>query len=392
MVQRERRSAGVGAAAQGRLGTDAQNAVPNSSSDELMWRALACTHEVVHIIDAEGHLLYRKDPREQRTDNLQRWIQFWDDRSQAAAGAAFAEARAGQTAGFEGLSPAFDGSPKWWAVTIAPFRNHNKDVTRLLVSARDITEQRQSREELQRVRGELEKLRNELVQIARVETLRVLGPGIAHELKQPLAAIRSNAQYTAQTLNGGGGFDVVREALADIVRDTDRASEVIDHFRAFMQRASPVLAPCDVDVLVSDVVSLVRPEATKRQIHVETQIDHVPKVNGDRILLQQLLLNLIGNAVEAVDDPAAVSRTVTIRTSRGSLGAIVSVEDRGALIADESFKRIEEPFYSSKAHGFGFGLPVCRHILALHGSQLRVTRSPAAGLVFSFELPAGRPH
>ena len=362
--------------------------LPSIPPAERLWQVLESSYELVQLVHVQGRLLYDKGWQEPSDANNpgQSWIECWEGQSKGAAASALAEAQRGQSARFEGFSRAFDGVPKWWAVTVTPIAHHDERVTRLLVSARDITEHKQSHEELQRAYRELDKVRSELAHVARIETFDILGAGIAHELKQPLAAVRSNAKYAAQALTVAAGRDEIRASLADIVRDTDRACQVIDRFREYMRRGLPVLEPCDVDAVVLHVVSLLRPDAAKRRIDLDAHVDHAPIVSADCILLQQLLVNLVSNALDAVDDPAAVGRAVIIRTARGESGAIVRVEDCGAVMSDDSFSRIVEPFYSSKAEGSGVGLSICRHILALHGSELHIERNPDGGWAVSFEL------
>jgi C4-dicarboxylate-specific signal transduction histidine kinase len=384
------------AKARGRKGGAMAGAGDSRTLDDRALTAVELTHEFVQILDVEGWLLHHEtwtrapDSYTARHPVKIRWIDFWDDSAQAVASSALDEAKSGKVATFQGSSCALDGLPRWWDVVVTSMPDQSAPITRVLVNAREITQLKHTADELARARRDLDEVRAELLHVARLETSRILSGGISHELKQPLAAIRSNAKHAARVLEQTHGE--MSAILKDIVQDTERASQIIDRFRAFMQRGSLVRESCDLDAMVVDIVPLLRPEATQRHIRLEAHVAGASNVFADRVLLQQLLVNLLSNAFDAVDDPAAVGRVVTLRTTRGRIGALVSIEDQGPIASDDSVRRLDEPFYSSKAGGSGLGLSICRHILALHGSQLRMARNSGGGLVFSFELPNGRPH
>ena len=267
-------------------------------------------------------------------------------------------------------------------------RAEDARVTSLLARGRETTSENHATDTLAQAHQELQTLREELVRLARVEASRVLASGFAHELKQPLAAIRANAQFARQRLGEQEqASSEAHAALDDIIRDTARAFSIVDRFREFSQRGSPKFENCDINALVRDIALSLRSEALARKIQLDCQLDHVPAALADRVYLEQLLVNLVMNAFDAVERPNAQARSVTVRTSSGSMGAVITVEDRGPLLADEFITRLEEPFYTSKPEGVGLGLSICRHILELHGSELRMARNPSGGMSFCFELP-----
>jgi two-component system sensor kinase FixL len=251
----------------------------------------------------------------------------------------------------------------------------------VLVVIRDITERR-------RAELELQTQRTELAHLSRVALLGELSATFAHELNQPLAAIMSNAR-AGQRLIGRTPPDMteVRAILEDIVADDRRAGEVIRRMSALLKRGELQLQPLDVNEVVQEVVELLHSELIRREVLVHTVMaPALPRVPADRIQMQQVLMNLLFNACDAMADQPREGRSVSIVTS-GTLGAVrISVADQGTGIAEGNEERVFEPFFTSKRHGLGLGLAICRTIVAAHGGRLWAVNNAERGATFHLVL------
>jgi two-component system sensor kinase FixL len=251
----------------------------------------------------------------------------------------------------------------------------------VLVVIRDVTERR-------RAEVELQTQRTELAHLSRVALLGELSATFAHELNQPLAAIMSNAR-AGQRLMARKPPDTaeVRAILEDIVSDDRRAGEVIRRMQALLKRGELQLQPLDVNEVVQEVVELLRNELIRREVLVHTVLaPGLPRVPADRIQMQQVLMNLLFNACDAMADQAREGRSVSILTS-GTLGAVrISVADQGTGIPDGNEERVFEPFFTSKQHGLGLGLAICRTIVAAHGGRLWAVNNADRGATFHLVL------
>lgn len=245
---------------------------------------------------------------------------------------------------------------------------------------------------LSRKQGELEaqRLRQELTHIGRVSALGELTASLAHELSQPLTAILSNAQ-AAQRLIAADVVDLesVREILSEIVTDDKRAAAVINGLRALIKKGELELVPLDLNEIVAEVAWLLRSDTIMR--HVSMSLDlapRLPKVRGDRVQLQQVVLNLVLNGLEAMREPHAGARTLVIRTARDGVATLrVTVEDSGPGIADKDLAHIFEPLYTTKTKGLGMGLAIVRTIVTAHDGAVGVENIPPGGARFHFTLP-----
>lgn len=253
----------------------------------------------------------------------------------------------------------------------------------------DISRHMEVQRELHETQLKNREIRNELAHTRRITLLGTLAGSIAHELQQPLTAVMANARAARRFLERPApDVGSAIEALDDIVRDDQRASQIIEHFRSLLKGGPPPDQPCDLNHAIAEVVRLVRADATMRQIEIRSALDETtPTVRGSRVQLQQVVLNLLMNAFDAVLDPSAVARIVSIRTACGADGAaIVTVDDSGPPVSDEQFARMQKPFYTTKPEGLGLGLSICREILTAHASELRAERKDGGGLAFSFAL------
>ncbi len=211
-----------------------------------------------------------------------------------------------------------------------------------------------------------------------------------HELRQPIAATLANVAAARRFLrqpepNVGEAL----AALENIHRDEQRAAQLVERFRCLLKEPSPSSDCCDLNETIRAVVDLVRGEATQRAIDLRCDLAFgLPPIAADAGQLEQLLLNLVLNAFDAVGDPEWISRAVTIRTryDNGGKLTLVMVEDAGPPVPDEVIERMTTPLYTTKPDGLGLGLAICREILAAHGSELLIARGDSGGMVFSFKL------
>jgi two-component system, LuxR family, sensor kinase FixL len=239
---------------------------------------------------------------------------------------------------------------------------------------------------------ELEALeqRQELAHLTRVATLGELSGALAHELNQPLTAILSNAQ-AARRMLAREPVDLreVREILRDIAEDDRRAGEVIQRLRAMLKKGGAKLIPLDLNELIKEVLRLAHSDLITRNVAVTTELaSELPPVCGDRVQLQQVILNLILNACEAMSDRQTQERRLTVATARdGAAGVRVSVVDRGTGISADELERVFAPFFTTKEHGLGLGLSICRSIVVAHGGRLWASNNQDRGATFHLTLP-----
>ncbi|SEJ61589.1 two-component system sensor histidine kinase NtrB [Paraburkholderia diazotrophica] len=243
-------------------------------------------------------------------------------------------------------------------------------------------------------RFELERNRRELAHLTRVSMMGELAASLAHELNQPLTAILSNGQ-AAQRFMDKEPIDLaeVRDILKDIVDDSGRASEVIRRMRAFVKKEEQQqLANLDAGGLLRDVALLVHSDAVARGIHLSHVIDDgLPPVRGDRVQLQQVLLNLLLNAFDAVSECDAPSRVVALFAQLDREGMVrTAVRDRGHGLTPDKLECIFKPFVTSKPQGLGLGLSISRSIVQMHGGRLWAETNADQGMTFYIALPASR--
>ena len=275
-----------------------------------------------------------------------------------------------------------DGEVRWLAAY-----GHAEDGsrTRLLGVARDVTEHKLSQLQAERDRTAIRHL-------GRVSMLGQLSASIAHQLNQPLAAILGNAE-AARTVLGREPVDLVelREICDDIVTEDNRAAEVIRRLRALYQRGELELATLDLNALVGEVLELARTDLLLRHVTpLVTLAPDLPSVSGDRVQLQQVLLNLIVNAADAMSAMPESERVLDIRTD-GTKQVRIAIRDRGPGIDDADLRSIFDPFFSTKPSGMGVGLAICRSIMDAHGGSVSAANLPAGGAEFQMSLPASEP-
>lgn len=248
-------------------------------------------------------------------------------------------------------------------------------------ASRDITERRQAK-----ITAELQ--RQELAHLSRVSSLGVLSGALAHELNQPLGIILSNAQAAEHLLRSEHpDLDELREILGDIINEDRRAGDVIRRLRALLQRGQSSIHPLDPHEVVEEVLRLMHSDLIRRETIVDLQLDATtPCVLGDRIQLQQILLNLLVNAADAMAHLPSEQRRITVETGSNAEGFRLSVLDQGVgLPADVA--SIFRPFHTTKPEGLGMGLAICRTLATAHGGRLEAEPNPVGGAVFHLCLP-----
>ena len=230
----------------------------------------------------------------------------------------------------------------------------------------------------------------ELAHVTRASTLGELSGSLAHELNQPLTAILSNAQAAQRFLDGDNAdLDEVRDILKDIVEEDQRAGEIIQRMRAMLKKGEVKFQPLDLNETIQEVLAIMRSDLVTRHVTVAIQLSpRLPRVQGDRIQIQQVLMNLIVNSCDAMARQNASGRRVTVETARNGNGHVrVSVSDCGPGISDGDAGKIFEPFYSTKANGIGMGLAICRSIVSSHGGRLWTEKPDGPGALFHLTIP-----
>ena len=234
-------------------------------------------------------------------------------------------------------------------------------------------------------------MQSELAHANRVATMGQLTASIAHEIKQPIATARNNARAALNFLDKSPP-DVaeVREALSCIVDDADRASDVVDRIGSLIKKAPARKEVVDLNAAILEVTALTRGEAVKTGVTVGTQLaGELPRIQCDRVQLQQVMLNLIVNAIQSMSGVEDGNRKLHISTvSIEPEGVCVAVRDTGHGLRPESLPRLFEPFYTTKPDGMGMGLSICRSIIEAHGGRLWATGCEPRGALFQFTIPA----
>ena len=248
--------------------------------------------------------------------------------------------------------------------------------------------------ERKRAGDALQSTQVELARVTRLMTMAALSASIAHEVAQPLAAIVTNGDACLHLLAPDKpNLDETRKALASMIRDGTRAVDVVDRVRSLLKKSDVERTPLDLGELIREVLVLLQPEVTTHRIVLQTSLsDDLPPVLGDRIQLQQVMLNLMTNSIEAMRDVADRKRVLTVSAHRREMGAgdgvLVAVEDTGVGLEQAHVERIFDALYTTKPDGLGMGLSISRSIVEAYRGQLWGTPNAAHGATFQFVLPA----
>lgn len=254
----------------------------------------------------------------------------------------------------------------------------------------DLTEQKRAQEKLQEAQQSLYATQVDLARVSRLTTMGELTVSIAHEVNQPLTAITNNGSACLRLLASKNlDPEVLRRALEEIVADGNRASAVIARIRGFIKKVPAEKSELDVNEVIQEVLALVGPELQKNRVSVECDLRKaLPLVLADRVQLQQVLLNLIVNGIEAMTAVTDRPRALVVQSQVEEAGGLmVAVRDSGTGLSSEP-DRVFTPFFTTKATGMGMGLPISRSLVEGHGGRLWATSNSPHGAVFSFTLPA----
>ena len=275
------------------------------------------------------------------------------------------------------------GQVRWLQTVKRPIVDKDGVANQVLGASTDITQRKNAESELQRHRLEL-------AHMTRISTMGELAASLAHELNQPLTAILSNAQ-AAQRFIAANPEDLeeVREILKDIVQDDSRASEIIQRMRALVKKEELTFAPLDIAGVVSDVVALVHSDAILHGVQILLELNtSLPPVRGDKVQLQQVVLNLLLNAFDAMKDCSSAERHAVVRAERDGTGTVrVAVGDHGTGLRADKLDKIFQPFYTTKREGLGMGLSISRSIIEAHGGSLWAENNRYRGATFYFAVP-----
>lgn len=232
----------------------------------------------------------------------------------------------------------------------------------------------------------------ELIHAHRTAMMDHLSASIVHEMNQPLAATIVNAHAALRFLSAQPpDVEEINQALGRIVRDANRAINLISGLRALVQKAPPPKESFDINGAIREVIALTREEALKDRVLTETRLaERLPPIAGDRILLQQVILNLIVNALEAMRGIGGGPRELLISSARVADAVLVAVADSGPGLPVERIERLFEAFHTTKTGGLGMGLSICRAIIDRHGGRLWATVNVPRGALFQFTLPVHR--
>jgi PAS domain S-box-containing protein len=275
------------------------------------------------------------------------------------------------------------GKIRWVQTVKRPIIATDGHASQILGASTDITRRRETELELREQRAEL-------AHVARISTMGELAASLAHELNQPLTAILSNAQAALRFMSGKpADLKEVREILEDIVNDNTRAGEVIRRMRSMVKKEKLEFAPVDLASLIGEIVVLVHSDAVLQNINIELGLDdNLPAVYGDKIQLQQVVLNLLLNAFDAMKNSSTARREVKIRLGLEDAHRLkVAVADCGTGLTSDKLESIFQPFYTTKGDGLGMGLSICRSIIQAHGGHLWAENNEGRGAIFYFTLP-----
>jgi two-component system, LuxR family, sensor kinase FixL len=260
-------------------------------------------------------------------------------------------------------------------------RDSRGDARKMIAAIADVTERRDT-----------EDLAHRLAQASRLTAMGEMAASIAHEINQPMSAILSNVDAAEMLLDAGViEQDELRAILADIRSDDLRASEIVRHIRSLAKKQELESTTFDPNELVRSALRLAQASARGRHVAMHGIYGVVPPVHGDKIHVQQVVLNLIFNAMDAMREAAADDRVLVVQTTTAGSGIVkISVRDRGHGIRPEEFDRIFDSFYTTKADGLGLGLSIARSLIFAHGGRIWAENNSDRGAIFTFTLPVDR--
>jgi len=281
----------------------------------------------------------------------------------------------------------YDGQYRWFIFRADPLVDEQGKIVKWYGTNTDIDDRKRAEEALRKSQAEL-------AHVSRLTTMGEMTASIAHEVNQPLTAVVNNANACLSLLpEGAADYKEVRDALMEIIDDTDRASAVIARVRQLARKAPSDKSLLNLNDIVVDVLTLARYESVSRRVTIRTDLPKdLPPVLGDRVQLQQVFLNLVVNGMDAMNAVEESKRVLIICARRenrdGAPEALVSVQDAGTGVKPEQVDRLFEAFYSTKPQGMGMGLAISRSIIEAHGGRLWAQPNLGPGATFLFSLPA----
>jgi PAS domain S-box-containing protein len=276
----------------------------------------------------------------------------------------------------------FDGEYRWFENRGVPILDDSGHILRWYILLVDI-------EDRVRAQARLQQLQSDFAHLNRLNMMGELAASLSHEITQPIASARNNARAAQNFLNKQApDLDEVREALGCVVADTDRAGEIVDRIRDQIKKAPPRKDHFDLNAAINEVTVLARNVIMQNGVSVQTRLaEGLFPIHGDRVQLQQVVMNLLLNAVEAMGASQAGARELLISTEQDHKGVLVAVRDSGPGIDTAHLERAFDPFYTTKSRGMGMGLSICRSIIDAHGGRLWAEANKTRGTVFQFSLP-----
>lgn len=279
-----------------------------------------------------------------------------------------------------------DGTIRWISGRARCMSHGVSKCSRLVGVSMDVTERKQAEELLRRRREQIDLL-------SRISLLGEMTASVAHEVNQPLSAIISNASAGQRLVERGQAEpEIMHEILVDVAADARRAHDVIQNIRNTVKKGAAVRQRIDLNQLVTNVTHLMQATAASTQCEVRTSLaKNLPEVEGDPIQIQQVLINLVNNAFEAMDGIAPPNRKVEITTQNGGTNVSISIRDHGIGIPNETRTRLFEQFFTTKKEGLGMGLAIVRSIIETHGGRIAAENAEDGGARFYFTMPAAKP-
>ena len=274
-----------------------------------------------------------------------------------------------------------DGTYRWFLVRSLPQRAEDGSIARWYGIHIDIEDQQQAQQNLASAQEDLSRL-------SRTLSMAEMAASIAHELNQPLTAVVTHAYACKEWLGASPANVEKASATAEkIVKESTRASAVVKRVRALFRKEDAERHPVDMNVLMQELARVLRDEAIRRGIRVRVQLDRaLPKVSADAVQIQQVLLNLANNAMEAIAELAGPREVLLRSEGRGPHEILISVEDQGAGIPEDVRRKMFEPFFSTKAQGIGMGLAICRSVIEAHDGRIWAENRPEGGAAVRFTL------
>jgi PAS domain S-box-containing protein len=268
--------------------------------------------------------------------------------------------------------------------TITPLKDEQGIVTHFISTGKDVTKRKLAEERVRQRQAQM-------AHVQRVSAMGAMATSLAHELNQPLAAIVNYAHGCIHRLRSGAtNTDELLTALGHIASEGNRSGEIIRRVREYLRKGKPIRARSDINHIVREAVELASPEARQRDIALHLELtEGLSPVLADAVQIEQVVLNLVHNAIEAIDGAQSPQREVTVRTRPDPKNGVeVIVRDTGPGLPVRNSDRLFEPFFTTKSSGMGMGLSISHSIIEAHGDRLRVKSNLDGGAVFHFALPA----